>query len=53
MFNSQPKAKGFGVEVDSDQPENGIEMQNLSKLGGTNNDENEMAMLGKTQQLNV
>ena len=33
--------------------ENGVEMKSWSDLGGTSYDENEMRMLGRTQQLNV
>lgn len=37
----------------SDPTEDGIEMRNYSQLGGTEADEREMRMLGRTQQLNV
>lgn len=37
----------------SDPADNGFEMQNYSQLGGTHADEQEMRMLGRTQQLNV
>ena len=30
-----------------------VEMRNISQLGGTNNDEHDMRMLGRTQVLNV
>jgi hypothetical protein len=33
--------------------ENGVELKRWSGLGGTDHDENEMRMLGRTQQLNV
>ena len=41
------------VESSSVEATDNLEMQNISKLGGTNNDEHDMAMLGRTQVLNV
>ena len=41
------------VESSSVEGNDNIEMQNISRLGGTNNDEHDMAMLGRTQVLNV
>lgn len=40
--------------VESPSTENGgFELRNYSQLGGTENDERDMQMLGRTQQLNV
>lgn len=41
------------VEGAADKVDGGYELPRMSKLGGTENDEHEMRMLGKTQQLNV
>lgn len=40
------------VSGHSDPTEDGLEMRDYSKLGGTNVDDQEMRMLGRTQQLN-
>jgi hypothetical protein len=46
--------KEFATDESSSDPENGaFEMQTRSKLGGTEADEQDMRMLGRTQQLNV
>jgi len=46
--------KSSVVEATSpEKPESGHEVPTTSKMGGTENDEHEMRMLGKTQQLNV
>lgn len=37
----------------SDPTEDGFQIRNYSKLGGTEVDDQEMRMLGRTQQLNV
>ena len=37
----------------SDRVEDGLEMTNVSRLGGTDHDEQDMAALGKVQVLNV
>lgn len=48
------RQKGHVVESShSDPTEDGFEMRNYSQLGGTEADEQEMRMLGRTQQLNV
>jgi hypothetical protein len=44
--------KNSGLEVRSHSDEV-YEMQPTSKLGGTNHDDHDMRMLGRTQQLNV
>jgi len=42
------------VEASSEeQGDEGHEMQNISRRGGTANDERDMQQLGRTQQLNV
>jgi choline transport protein len=41
------------AESSSVEANDNFELQNISKLGGTNNDEHDMAMLGRTQVLNV
>lgn len=49
-----PSNKSSVVEATSaDKHEDGSDMPTRSKLGGTESDEHEMRMLGKTQQLNV
>jgi choline transport protein len=46
--------KGYVLEESSlEREENGFEMCNLTQLGGTEADEHDMRMLGRTQQLNV
>lgn len=39
--------------IETSSHERGIELQNVSQLGGTDADEHEMRILGRTQQLNV
>jgi hypothetical protein len=52
---SSDNQKPYIVEDTSipDHPDNGFELRNLSQLGGTEIDDHEMRMLGRTQQLNV
>jgi len=38
--------------IETSSAEHGIELQNVSQLGGTQADEHEMRILGRTQQLN-
>jgi choline transport protein len=45
--------KNHIAESSSLEANENIEMQNISQLGGTNNDEHDMRMLGRTQVLNV
>jgi len=45
--------KLYIVEGTSSTDSDGFEMRSLSKLGGTEADEQEMRMLGRTQVLNV
>ncbi len=48
------RQKHHMVESSHSEPiEDGLEMRNFSQLGGTEADEQEMRMLGRTQQLNV
>jgi hypothetical protein len=45
--------KGYGIdETSSERVDEGFELHSYP-LGGTTNDENEMRVLGRTQQLNV
>jgi hypothetical protein len=46
-------AKSHMAESSSVEANDNFEMQNISQLGGTNNDEHDMRMLGRTQVLNV
>jgi hypothetical protein len=47
-------SKDYAVErVNSNQVDDGLELQSRSKLGGTAADEREMQTLGRTQQLNA
>lgn len=39
--------------VDEASQEEGVEMRPITRLGGTDVDEHEMRVLGRTQQLNV
>jgi len=41
------------AESSSVDANDNFEMRNISQLGGTNNDEHDMRMLGRTQVLNV
>jgi hypothetical protein len=41
------------AESSSVDANDNFEMRNISKLGGTNNDESDMRMLGRTQVLNA
>lgn len=47
--------KGYILEDNSspEREENGFELRSLNQLGGTEADEHDMRMLGRTQQLNV
>jgi choline transport protein len=45
--------KSHRAESSSVEANDNFEMQNMSQLGGTNNDEHDMRMLGRTQVLNV
>ena len=46
--------KGYILEdISPEREEAGFELSNLSQLGGTEADELDMRMLGRTQQLNV
>lgn len=46
--------KEYAVESSgSDRVDNGVELRSWSAIGGTDHDENEMRMLGRTQELNV
>lgn len=46
--------KGSALDAyNSDRPEEGYEMTDVSRLGGTDQDAQEMAALGKVQVLNV
>jgi hypothetical protein len=48
------KAEIGNIDVaESPSIESGFELRNYSQLGGTENDERDMQMLGRTQQLNV
>jgi hypothetical protein len=46
-------AKSHMAESSSVEANDNFEMRNISQLGGTNNDEHDMRMLGRTQVLNV
>jgi hypothetical protein len=45
--------KNHIAESSSVDANDNIEMQNISQLGGTSNDEHDMRLLGRTQVLNV
>jgi hypothetical protein len=45
--------KNHVAESSSVEANDNFEMRNISQLGGTNNDENDMRQLGRTQVLNV
>lgn len=48
--------KGFALEggsSNSEREDEGFEMRSYAQLGGTEADDNEMRMMGRTQQLNV
>jgi hypothetical protein len=45
--------KNHMAESSSFEANDNFEMRNISQLGGTNNDEHDMRMLGRTQVLNV
>lgn len=49
-FDDMETTKGY---LETSSIENGIEMRKLPQLGGTDADEYEMRILGRTQQLNV
>jgi hypothetical protein len=51
---SKETENGFAVErSNSSREEDGYELRSWSQLGGTDADEHDMQMLGRTQQLNV
>jgi hypothetical protein len=45
--------KNHIAESSSVEANDNFEMRNISQLGGTNNDEHDMRMLGRNQVLNV
>jgi choline transport protein len=46
--------KGYAIEgKNSEREDDGFELRSHLKLGGTETDEHDMRMLGRTQQLNV
>ena len=54
LIMSTEPPKGFAVEEsNSEREDDGYELRSWSQLGGTDADENDMRMLGRTQQLNV
>jgi hypothetical protein len=50
MATNPRKLSSFEVSSQTDEV---FEMQPVPRLGGTNHDDHDMQMLGRTQQLNV